>query len=146
MAQVREVLSRSEDETLDFASRIGRLIKPGTVVALTGPLGAGKTVFMKGLASSMGVDSSTVLSPTFTYVRKYRSTSGYDVYHVDLFRVRDTEELMLLGLDELMTDRNVVVIEWAERAGRFLPGNRISVHLEWEGEGRRIRITGLEGI
>jgi tRNA threonylcarbamoyladenosine biosynthesis protein TsaE len=123
-----------EEETVDAGERLGQSLQPGAVVLLHGPLGAGKTAFVRGLARGLGVDAGEVSSPTFTLVQEY---AGRDVqlFHVDLYRL-EPREVDDLGLEELGDGRGIVAIEWAER-WRHRPEHAIEVTIEDAGEDRR---------
>lgn len=118
--------SRSEAETLALARAFGRRARPGHVFALAGPLGAGKTVFARGLAEGLGVEEP-VVSPTFTLMHRYQGR--HPVLHVDAYRLEDPGELRLLGLDDLLAEPLVAVVEWADRAAALLPGDVLWVTL-----------------
>ena len=108
-----EFLTHSAEETFKLASRTGEQLKGGEVFLLTGDLGAGKTVFAKGLAAGLGIDSADVTSPTFTLVNVHEGRLRF--YHVDLYRL-DAGAHQGLGLEEIFEEENcVTVIEWAER-------------------------------
>ncbi len=102
-------LSHSEKETYAFAKRVADRLKGGEVILLNGDLGAGKTTFTKGLAKALGVEE-TVTSPTFTYVREYEGR--LPLFHFDMYRVSDTDEVYELGLEEYFYRGGVVVAEW----------------------------------
>lgn len=133
----------SEQETRELARRLGRTLVPGDVVALTGPLGAGKTVFVRGLAEGAGADPSEVSSPTFALLHEYgRGPGGSGVFvHLDLYRLADEErELREIGLPELLAGR-IAAVEWPGPAAERLLSPTYRVHLEPEGDGaRRIRL------
>lgn len=109
----------------DLAGRIG----PGSIVLLSGDLGAGKTVFVRGLARGLGIDDSAVSSPTFTLIQEYRGP--VTLYHVDLYRI-NAAEVEDLGLEELMSPTSVVAIEWADKLARPIAG-AIQVTIEDQG-------------
>jgi len=98
--------------------RLGALLAAGDVVALSGDLGAGKTVLARGIAAGIGA-GGYVASPTFTLIREYRGPLR--VYHVDLYRLDRPRQLDDLGLDEILDGTGVVIIEWAEKAAKLLP-------------------------
>lgn len=91
----------------------------GSLVVLSGELGAGKTVFVKGLAKGMGIEKDTATSPTFNIVHEYRGER--ELYHFDLYRLRDTSELVEIGWDDYLERQGVAVVEWGEKAGALLP-------------------------
>lgn len=129
------VLSRSEEETFRFAEDLGRSLTPPAVVLLFGDLGAGKTLFSKGLAAGLGVaDVDEVSSPTFTLINRYQGRAP--VYHIDLYRIEGIA-VEGLGLDDIFDDpKNVVIVEWAERLNR-VPAHATRVFLEYVDERSR---------
>ncbi|MBU8933731.1 MAG: tRNA (adenosine(37)-N6)-threonylcarbamoyltransferase complex ATPase subunit type 1 TsaE [candidate division Zixibacteria bacterium] len=120
MRQVLNVISHNEDETLGLAEKIGLFFKPGDVVVLTGPLGAGKTVFVRGLARALQIDENLVKSPSFTIVNEYPG-SGRHLYHFDLYRLINVSELNEIGWDDYLQRGGVVVVEWGEKGGDLIP-------------------------
>ncbi len=120
-----------------LAERLGS----GDVVAFYGGLGRGKTTMIKGIARGLGV-MEVVKSPSFVIVTEYEGR--IPVYHIDLYRVADPEELREIGFDGYLEGGGVCLVEWADRAGQSYPEQVISVRLELEGTARRIEITGLD--
>ncbi len=110
-------ITHSAEETFELAYKIGEAINTPTVFLLRGDLGAGKTVFAKGIAAGLDIDPADVNSPTFTLVNQHEGRMR--LYHLDLYRLEDgAEDLFELGLEELINDPNaVVLIEWPERLG-----------------------------
>jgi tRNA threonylcarbamoyladenosine biosynthesis protein TsaE len=135
--------SHSEAETLALARKLSASFKSGDVIVLSGPLGAGKTVFVKGLAEGRGIASSAVSSPTFSFVHEYRGDSP--VYHFDLYRIKSVDELYEIGWDDYLQRDGVIVVEWGERAEDLLPERfyRIEIMMISDDE-RRFDLT-LEG-
>lgn len=125
------VVTRSEEETEALGERLGRDLGPGDVVALTGDLGAGKTVFVQGLVRGLGVRGRAT-SPTFVLVNEYRGR--LPVHHVDAYRTGSLAELMDLGLPELFDEGGVTLVEWADRLAPLLPARTIHVHIEGAGD------------
>ena len=140
-----EWISENERETFDFGVRIGEQLAGGEILLLSGPLGAGKTVLVKGVAHALGVDEEEVTSPSFTLVNPHRGRLL--LYHIDLYRLDDgARAAHAVDLDEILTDeRAVVIIEWAERMGTYpLPSNTTRVSIAGDGDDRRkISITTL---
>ncbi len=132
--------SHSEDDTQDIAHDLASRLKAGDVVLLTGPLGAGKTAFVRGLATGLGIDPGEVSSPTFTLIHEYRG-GRLTLYHADLYRLERaaTDDL---GLEETGAADGVLAIEWPDRLTHEMPG-ATSVRIEIIDETTR-RITGIE--
>ena len=139
-----EWVSRGEGETFDLGERVGARLAGGEVLLLDGPLGAGKTVFVKGLASALGADTDEVTSPSFTLVNRY-DDGRLVLYHIDLYRLDEgARAAHAVDLDELIADEQaVIVIEWAERMGRYpLPTSTWHIRLDGDGEEpRRINVS-----
>jgi tRNA threonylcarbamoyladenosine biosynthesis protein TsaE len=139
---------RSVEETFELGARVGACLKGGEIILLDGPLGAGKTVFTKGLASSLGLDSDDVTSPSFTLVNHYKE-ARLPFYHIDLYRLSaGAAAAHAVDLDELLTDEQaIVVIEWAERMGNYpLPPTAWRVRIAGDGDdSRRINISPVSG-
>jgi tRNA threonylcarbamoyladenosine biosynthesis protein TsaE len=133
----------SEEETQAAGREIAGRLPPHCVVLLTGELGAGKTTLSKGLVEGLGAArADDVSSPTFTLIHEYGDPVS--VYHVDLYRLDSAEEARRLGLEDLLEQRAIVLIEWGERFPEILPDERIEIQLRHAGENRRkIEITGL---
>jgi tRNA threonylcarbamoyladenosine biosynthesis protein TsaE len=131
-------VAASESDTRAAGRHLAGEIAPGTIVLLYGDLGAGKTVFVKGLAEGLGLDPDAVSSPTFTIVQEYRGPA-VTLQHVDLYRLspREVEDL---ALEDLMTPSTVMAIEWAERLPGVPFGRVVEVRLEHDGDSRRITI------
>jgi tRNA threonylcarbamoyladenosine biosynthesis protein TsaE len=136
--------SHSSEETFDAGRRVGERLGGGEVLLLSGTLGAGKTVFTKGLAAGLGLDPAEVSSPSFTLVNRH-AEGRLVLYHLDLYRLAEGPAAAhAVELEELLADeRAVIVIEWAERMGRYrLPPTTWRVRIEGDGEDpRRIRVT-----
>jgi tRNA threonylcarbamoyladenosine biosynthesis protein TsaE len=134
------VTCASAEATRALAARIGRRATPGTVVALTGDLGAGKTCFIQGLAEGLGVEGP-VTSPTFIMIAEH--AGRLPLHHVDLYRTGSLAEIRGLGLEELLDGDGVTAIEWAERAEPLLPSRSIRVRIRGAGdEPRTVEIEG----
>ncbi len=99
-------------------------------MALVGPLGAGKTHFVKGLAAGLGIDPARVSSPTFVIASEYPASGGRRLAHVDLYRVESEGELDEIGFDDLLTPGTLVAVEWGDRFPARLPADRLELHLE----------------
>jgi tRNA threonylcarbamoyladenosine biosynthesis protein TsaE len=133
----KTIISSSSDETFSFASELGKNIQKKTIVALYGTLGAGKTIFAKGLAAGLGIVDE-ITSPTFSLLEVYEGNTAF--YHFDLYRIDDPNEFLNLSFEEYWEGDGVSVIEWAEIAENILPKKRINVWIEYIDENSR-RIT-----
>jgi tRNA threonylcarbamoyladenosine biosynthesis protein TsaE len=126
---------------MELGARIGKALAPGSVVSLQGPLGAGKTTFVRGMARALGIEEP-VTSPSFTLVSEY--DGSMPLCHVDLYRIDNIEEFELLGVDEMTAGTGVTVVEWGERVRDALPEERIVVRISiLENGARRVEIEGM---
>lgn len=142
-----EFTADSPGETFDIGEQIGSKLAAGDVVLLTGGLGAGKTLFTKGVLHALDYDVDEVTSPSFALVNLYK-TPEFDVYHIDLWRLHDSADAAFaVGLDEILdNDRAVVIIEWAERLKGY-PFSSRSIKIDIKGDGddaRTITVSGIE--
>jgi len=139
---MREVTTHSAEETIAFGRTLAETLAPPKLVVLRGVLGSGKTTLVKGIAEAFDAASEEdVTSPTFTLVHEYRSPR-VNVYHIDLYRVDTQRELETLGLDDLIAENSVLLIEWGEKFPRFQRDRDVEIVLERVGESeRRIQIT-----
>ena len=117
--------TNSPEETEAFARKLGEQAVPGQIFTLNGDLGVGKTVFAKGFAAGLGI-TEPVSSPTFTIVQEYRE-GRIPLYHFDVYRIEDPEEMEEVGLDEYLFGGGVCLIEWADRIRELLPDDLIRV-------------------
>lgn len=133
---------RHEHDTARLGALLAEVLPPGTVVALIGTLGAGKTRLVQAVADALGVAPGSVVSPTFILVNEY--TGGrLPIYHFDTYRLKDDDEFLELGPDEYFESNGLVFIEWADRVAHLLPQQRVEVTMEVVGEtARRIALNG----
>jgi len=134
--------SKSTSQTIRLGKSIGSRLRAGDVVALVGELGAGKTQFIKGLATGAGVGKPTyVSSPSFTLINEYPGRVPF--YHIDLFRLECQEEAEGLGLEDYLHGGGITAIEWADKVPSLLPKEMLSIHLVVTGKNTRsIEMTG----
>lgn len=131
--------SASPAATFKLGAQFGRQLAGGEILLLSGPLGAGKTVFVKGLASALGIEPEEVTSPSFTLVNPYEGK--FPFFHIDLYRLDEGPSAAhAVDLDELLNDEQaVIVIEWAERLGQYpLPANVWRISISGDGESPRM--------
>ncbi len=131
-------LSKSPKATLKLAKDFAAQLRPGDIVGLIGPLGSGKTLFVKGLCEGLGIDAAEVSSPTFTLIHHYRGTMP--VYHFDTYRLGSDKEFEDLGYEEQFYGDGISVVEWADKVDKFLPKGSYMLEFEVAGEKSR-RIT-----
>lgn len=138
------VVTGSEAETEAVAARVAEAAAPGTVIALVGDLGAGKTVFTRGFARALGIKEA-VSSPTYTIIQEYRTPEGRDFFHLDLYRISDEYSALGFGVDEYLDDPAAyVLVEWPERISGIMPPDAVTVRIRHLGGDRReITVTGL---
>jgi len=128
--------SHSAEQTIRFGARLGELLHPGDVLALSGGLGAGKTTFVSGLARGWGY-AGQVTSPTFVLVNDYTRPDGRHLWHLDAYRLDTEADALGLGLDDLLASDGVLVLEWPERIAGLLPAEYLTLHLRWADHTRR---------
>jgi tRNA threonylcarbamoyladenosine biosynthesis protein TsaE len=135
-----EFVSSSPGETIAFGKKIGQLLSPGSIVALQGKLGAGKTVLAKGIALALGI-TEEITSPTYTIISEYEGKNPF--YHIDAYRLSGDEEFRLLGAEDMLFGNGITVIEWPERLCS-LPKEIFRVEITIKENGKRI-ITYTDG-
>ena len=133
-------VSHSAESTMRIAAELAEKLPDGSTVALSGELGAGKTVFVKGFAAALGIDEH-ITSPTFNIVKEYEGKKK--LYHFDVYRIGDVDELFQIGFDEYIDSDAICIIEWADIIKEALPRDAIRVKIE--GSGDMDRIITIEG-
>lgn len=141
MNYIEEILLKDEEATMNLGSCMGRQAQAGDIYLLQGDLGAGKTTLTKGIAQGLGFHGS-VSSPTFTLVHEY--PGRLPIYHFDLYRLDEPEQVLEIGWDDYVNSAGVLVVEWAERLGPFRPARNLQITLLREEEGRLVRLCGEE--
>ena len=141
-----DIISHSSEETQCLAMRLGALLSGGELLLLDGQLGTGKTTFTQGLAKGMGI-TDVVSSPTFTLLKEYTSQSrsdtenetrrGLALYHFDLYRLDNPDEIIDLGFEDYFYGSDVCVIEWAAKADLLWPAERLHIRLKMISETER---------
>ena len=131
---MKKYISKSEEQTLFFAENFAEKLKGGDVVALTGNLGSGKTIFTKGIAKALNIKEQ-ILSPTFNIIKIYniprainKKTNAEYLCHIDAYRLKSSKDLINLGIDEtLSSKKTITIIEWADKVKNILPKNNIII-------------------
>jgi tRNA threonylcarbamoyladenosine biosynthesis protein TsaE len=127
--------STSEAETEKLAGHLAEALEPGTVVALIGNLGAGKTRLVRAVSVALGVDPRTIASPTFVLVHEY--DGRWPIYHFDTYRLKDARDFLDLGVDEYFNSGGISFVEWADRVLDQLPGDHLRIEISVTGETTR---------
>ena len=134
-----EVISYSPVQTVGIGSRLGEMMQAGDVVLLYGDFGAGKTHLTKGIAQGLG-SGDMVNSPSFVLINQYRAGPAHahaPIFHIDLYRIEDPAALAGIGLDDALDGHGICIIEWAERAGDWLPAEGLAIYLSYRNETER---------
>ena len=138
-------ISNSAEETINLGKKIGRLTKPGDVIALVGGLGSGKTTFAKGIAQGLNVaDWHHVISPSFVIAREYIG-GRIPLYHIDVYRLDKANQQETAGFEEYIWGEGVTLVEWAEKALWVLPEERLWIEFIIKGPSQRILKLKAQG-
>lgn len=121
-------ITNNEKETLSFAREFASTLSKGDVVCLSGDLGVGKTIFTKGICEYFKVND-IVNSPTFTIVNEYSSSDGETIYHFDMYRIDDEDELIEIGFNDYLNSGALCLIEWPEKVPSYIPKNCLKVSI-----------------
>ena len=133
--------TKTKEETIELGIRLGKVLTKGTIIGFFGDLGSGKTTMIKGVAQGLGVNE-LVKSPSFVVVTEYKGR--LPVYHIDLYRISNSNELPEVCFEQYLYGDGITLIEWAERAGNFLPENAVKIKIKIiKHNQRRITITNF---
>ena len=140
-----KINSKSSEETYEFGLALGQKLPSGSIVCIEGEMGAGKTALSQGIIRGLGVKDKYITSPTYTLVNEYH-LDGYFVYHFDIYRINDYDELSAIGFEEYIRGDSVVLIEWADIIAHELPQKKIWITLNKEEDfnKRSLVVKGLE--
>ena len=133
---VKEFISKSREETLEIAKDFAKNLSVGDIVLLNGDLGAGKTVFVKGVTEYFSNGKAVAVSPTFLIANVYETDP--EIYHFDLYRINDVEELDSIGAEEYLYGNGISFVEWPERAGGYFPSSAIKVEIKKINDNERL--------
>lgn len=135
-----QIISHSAQETINLGKRLSRFLKQGSIICLYGELGSGKTTFVKGLALGLGVKKDAVNSPSFVLIKEFKGK--FPLFHFDLYRLNNLQEIYSLGFEEYLFDKGVSVIEWAEKLNKVSLNSYLKIEFKLKGpEERLIKIT-----
>ena len=137
MKNTETIILHSEQETIEYGKRLGQQAAPGQILALTGDLGAGKTTLTKSIAAGLGI-SEMITSPTFTIVKEYHS-GRLPLYHFDVYRIGDIDEMYELGYEEYFFGSGLCVVEWADLIEDLIPEEAMWISIAY-GEREEERI------
>ena len=133
---MKSIIVKSEKQMFEFAQEYAKKLQAGQIIYLHGDLGAGKTTFVKGVLKSLGYKGN-VKSPTYTLVESYEF-DNFNIYHFDLYRLADPEELEWIGIRDYLNDNSICFVEWPEKGRGFLPKNSIHIYIKYLPEGRQV--------
>jgi tRNA threonylcarbamoyladenosine biosynthesis protein TsaE len=136
--------SGGPEDTLAIARSLGAALRPGDVVAITGDLGAGKTLFCKGVGEALGIPPERIVSPTFTIVTEHAGT--IPLTHIDVYRLSCAREADEIGMRELLSGDGVCLVEWAEKIAEILPTDCIQVTFTISDDDRREIAVAAPGL
>jgi len=138
-----KIISHSVKETLNLGAALAKHLEPGDIICLEGELGSGKTTLTKGIAKGLGVSPAKVTSSSFILIRAHQD-GRIPLFHFDLYRLKNSNEIALLGYEEYLYAEGVSVIEWAEKLNCLMPKERLMVKLAYGRQNKRmIKITAV---
>ncbi len=131
-----QIISKSVKDTLNFGRVMAKNLQKGDIICLFGELGSGKTVLVKGIAKGLGIEKNRIVSPSFVLMRLYIQ-GRLPLYHFDLYRLKKTQDILALGLEEYIYGDGVTVIEWADRLKNYLPKDFLKINLSFKTDSKR---------
>jgi len=138
-----EITAATTEDMLELGGRLSEISAPGMVIALTGSLGAGKTTLVKGIAEGLGIKQA-VTSPSFTIIKEYYE-GRLPLFHMDLYRIDNYEELYMIGFEELIYGIGLSIIEWSEKAEELIPPDAVGIEIKILSDGRRtVFLNGIK--
>ncbi|HHV47297.1 MAG TPA: tRNA (adenosine(37)-N6)-threonylcarbamoyltransferase complex ATPase subunit type 1 TsaE [Tissierellia bacterium] len=136
-----KIILKSKEDTERFGIKLGKLLKEGDIISLTGDLGAGKTTLTKSIGKGLDI-KDYITSPTFTLINEYKGRVA--LYHFDIYRLEDMENLYDLGYEDYFYSDGVTIVEWGDKIKDLLPDYTINIHID-KGEGLEERIVTIDG-
>lgn len=128
-------ITKSEGETKRLGRKIGENLSPGDVIALVGELGSGKTILVKGIGLGLGISEKFINSPSFVLIKEY--PARINLYHFDLYRLENLEEIETLGWEDYLSKRGILIIEWADKMKKILPKEYLLIEIDILDERKR---------
>ncbi len=138
------VVLAAEADTVRLGAAVAVAVRQGDIIALHGPLGAGKTTLARGLVHHLTDSAEEIVSPTFTLAQIYETPRG-NVWHFDLYRLKSPEEAVEIGVEDAFAE-GISLIEWPERLGPLLPKKRLDIYLSHDGAGRKAVLSGASWV
>lgn len=132
------MITHSEKETFNIGRKIAGNLQKGDIICLIGNLGSGKTVLTKGIASGLGINKDQVISPTFVLIKQYQAKKTLGLYHFDLYRLNNINDILELGYEEYLYGDGVAVIEWADKLKCLMPKQYLKICLSIKGREKRM--------
>ncbi len=132
-----KIISNSISDTLKIGKQIAKNLQRGDIICLFGELGSGKTALTKGIAAGLGIKKNTVISPSFVLLRQYNA-GNIPLYHFDLYKLNNPEDIFFLGYEEYLYDKGITVIEWADRLKYLLPKEYLKIKLYIKADKQRL--------
>lgn len=132
-----EIISHSENDSIELARKISLVVAPGDIITLKGDLGSGKTFLTKHLISDLtSKGPQEIQSPTFSLLQIYDAKDNYQIYHFDLYRLKSADEIYEIGFDEALDGTKLVIMEWPEIATPLIPESRLEISISMNGSDR----------
>jgi len=139
---MKKIITKSEEETIEIGAKIAAKLKVGDIICMKGDLGAGKTTLTKSIAKNLGINDY-VTSPTFTIINEYNGK--YPLYHFDVYRIENPEDMYELGFEEYFYGKGICIIEWANMIEELIPEESIWIELDY-GSNENERVIIINGI
>ncbi len=133
-----KIISNSPEETIQIGCDIGKILEKGSVISLSGEIGAGKTTLIKGIAKSIGLEPDDILSPYFNILFEYSKDKEVIMHHFDFMRLKSVSEIYELNIAEILESSSIVIMEWASKFPEIIPANAIMIDIDDKSPYQRI--------